>query len=842
MKRTNLIFLVVTLITSVMFIGSGCGKKGSSSPIRTITGTITIPSGISGNFSALSSISRTTVQAGSPFSISVLGKYPAIITINNDKGNPVLLNVTNSGNTITIDASSTAVSLIYLSPGIAQNNFKDEQQVMDLIKGLPQTQALTNLLEKKLQLNSNILSTVPLDPDIVAGVNQAVDALINKIKSSGQVQTAGLLKTLAVNPANASGLYLSFDSNSKTLTAKNKVMRYVAIYVGNDPNPLISMSHFSPYSCAVHSFLQDIEGVLGMNSNNTNCEVDETANVSDFDGSPLIVKAYGAGIANWDTAWENATTTDKERWIAPTARTMLEDIIDPIVSTAVGKDINFCAQAEIISIIQDTLNNYSTQIQNAYQTQGATGAMNVITQALVNVMYANNGEYYMQIFNDCVVDQYTISSQVKSIFSDMINALLGPIKTIVIAPDVVSSSLTMLLSQPIENFLLTSDHPTVQPPSVPTNLTAAAGDRQVTLSWQQVADAGSYIVYISSVSGGPYQIYNTPITPPVTVVLLTNGSTYYFVVQAMNSAGVTSGYSNEASATPHSTISIPYAPTNFVAIPGNDTATLSWNASSGATGYKIYYSLTSGGPYTKIGFTSTTGYTTTGLTNGITYYFVVTAVNSAGESGYSNQASATPSASLQPPTAPTNLTATAGNGQVSLSWSASSGATGYNVYDSTTSGGPYTKVGTTSNTSYTVTGLTNGVTYYFVVTAVNTNGESSASAQVSAAPATTVDITGTWSGSWASSNGINNGNISAVLTQSGTSVIGTLSITGSPCISNGSVSGTVSGNNVSFGIISGSDTVEYNATYTSTSMSGTYSVTTGACAGDTGTFSLSVGG
>ncbi|MGC9027505.1 MAG: fibronectin type III domain-containing protein, partial [bacterium] len=92
------------------------------------------------------------------------------------------------------------------------------------------------------------------------------------------------------------------------------------------------------------------------------------------------------------------------------------------------------------------------------------------------------------------------------------------------------------------------------------------------------------------------------------------------------------------------------------------------------------------------------------------------------------------STSSSTPSAPTNLTATAGNGQVALAWSASTGATSYNVYDATVSGGPYTKVGTTTNTNYTVTGLTNGTTYYFVVTAVNSNGESGYSNEVFSAP------------------------------------------------------------------------------------------------------------
>src|SRR5207245_680196 len=91
-----------------------------------------------------------------------------------------------------------------------------------------------------------------------------------------------------------------------------------------------------------------------------------------------------------------------------------------------------------------------------------------------------------------------------------------------------------------------------------------------------------------------------------------------------------------------------------------------------------------------------------------------------------------------PPAAPTNVTATAGNGQVALSWSASSGATSYNVKRSTTSGGPYTTIASPTTTSYTDTGVTNGTTYYYVVSAVNPAGESANSSQVSATPSTKV--------------------------------------------------------------------------------------------------------
>ncbi|WP_445670961.1 cellulose binding domain-containing protein [Paenibacillus sp. FSL P4-0502] len=181
---------------------------------------------------------------------------------------------------------------------------------------------------------------------------------------------------------------------------------------------------------------------------------------------------------------------------------------------------------------------------------------------------------------------------------------------------------------------------------------------------------------------------------------------------------------------------VPAAPTNLVATAGEAKVSLSWSASSGATSYTVKSAPTSGGPYTTVatGLTATS-YTNTGLTNGTTYYYVVSANNSVGESVNSGQASAIPAAVATVPVAPTNLVATAGDAKVSLSWSASSGATSYTVKSATTSGGPYTTVATgLTATSYINTGLTNGTTYYYVVSATNSAGESVNSAQASAVP------------------------------------------------------------------------------------------------------------
>ncbi|MDI4647388.1 fibronectin type III domain-containing protein [Cohnella hashimotonis] len=85
------------------------------------------------------------------------------------------------------------------------------------------------------------------------------------------------------------------------------------------------------------------------------------------------------------------------------------------------------------------------------------------------------------------------------------------------------------------------------------------------------------------------------------------------------------------------------APAGLTATSGDTTAYLTWYASTGATNYNIKRSTTAGGPYTTIA-TAVTGnvFHDTGLTNGTKYYYVVSAVNAGGESGNSNEVSATP--------------------------------------------------------------------------------------------------------------------------------------------------------------------------------------------------------
>ncbi len=278
-------------------------------------------------------------------------------------------------------------------------------------------------------------------------------------------------------------------------------------------------------------------------------------------------------------------------------------------------------------------------------------------------------------------------------------------------------------------------------PAVPTGLSATPGNAQVGLAWTASANATSYNVKRGTTSGGPYTTISSPTAASFTDSSLANGTPYFYVVSAVNAAGQ-SANSSEVSAKPTAPSQAPAAPAGLLASAANTQVSLAWSASATATRYNVKRGTTTGGPYTTVSSPTATNFTDTGLTNGTTYFYVVTAVNSTGESANSVQASATPVAPTQAPAAPTGLTATAGTAQVSLTWTASSGATSYNVKRGTTSGGPYTQVSSVTVPSFLDTGLTNGTTYFYVVCAVNSIGESPNSAQASVTPVNTpVDVT-----------------------------------------------------------------------------------------------------
>ncbi|MGI0094609.1 MAG: fibronectin type III domain-containing protein, partial [Nitrosotalea sp.] len=187
------------------------------------------------------------------------------------------------------------------------------------------------------------------------------------------------------------------------------------------------------------------------------------------------------------------------------------------------------------------------------------------------------------------------------------------------------------------------------------------------------------------------------------------------------------------------TSTAPGSPTGLTATAGNSQILLSWTApssdgGSAITGYRIYRGIVSGGEGTTSIATvsgSTLSYTDTGLTNGVTYFYKVTAVNSVGESVSSNEASATPVVTASAPGSPTGLTATAAStSQINLSWTAPSNnggstITGYKIERSSDGGTTWSTLvanSASTSTTYSDTGLSPSTTYTYRVSTINSVG------------------------------------------------------------------------------------------------------------------------
>lgn len=175
-------------------------------------------------------------------------------------------------------------------------------------------------------------------------------------------------------------------------------------------------------------------------------------------------------------------------------------------------------------------------------------------------------------------------------------------------------------------------------------------------------------------------------------------------------------------------------PANISVTSANSANTISWNPVTGATGYKIYWATSASvNKQTSPVLTSSTSPCNhAGLTNGTTYYYIITAVNSWGESPGSVTSSGRP---LPPaPEIPGNLAIIPGSTTVTLSWNNVAAASSYNLYwstqpDLTRNSG--TRIAAVQS-PFTHTGRTNGTTYYYIVTAENLGGESAESSIVQA--------------------------------------------------------------------------------------------------------------
>jgi len=202
------------------------------------------------------------------------------------------------------------------------------------------------------------------------------------------------------------------------------------------------------------------------------------------------------------------------------------------------------------------------------------------------------------------------------------------------------------------------------PPNSPSNLLAdAQSPSAITLAWldQSANEAGFYIY--RAPSGGAFARIAT-VGPNLTAFLdtgLASETSYDYRVSAYNAGGESAPVTASAATFPLP----PPAPANLAAQSSNLVVNLAWDPAPRAAAYHVYRGLAEAGPFVWLNFTLDAGYSDTAVTNGVTYYYTVSAENDGGVSDPSVVVSATPD---EPPAAPTLTAATAQAGGIRLEW------------------------------------------------------------------------------------------------------------------------------------------------------------------------------
>jgi Domain of unknown function (DUF4082)/Fibronectin type III domain/Bacterial Ig domain len=282
---------------------------------------------------------------------------------------------------------------------------------------------------------------------------------------------------------------------------------------------------------------------------------------------------------------------------------------------------------------------------------------------------------------------------------------------------------------------------TATAPGPVSNVSATAGDGSATVTWSAPSSGGAVTAYkvtpyLGSTAQPASTVSGSPPARSATIAGLTGGDSYTFTVQASNGNGSGPVSPQSNAVTP---LTAPSAPAGVTASAGNGSASVSWtapaNGGSPITSYTItpYVGATAQPTTTVSGSPPATGTTVTGLTNGTAYTFTVTATNAIGSSAASEASKAVTPATVTAPSAPTGVTASAGNGSAAVTWTAptngGSPITSYTVtpYIGSTAQPTTTVSGSPPAAGATVTGLTNGTAYTFTVTATNAIGVGPAS-------------------------------------------------------------------------------------------------------------------
>jgi uncharacterized repeat protein (TIGR02543 family) len=238
----------------------------------------------------------------------------------------------------------------------------------------------------------------------------------------------------------------------------------------------------------------------------------------------------------------------------------------------------------------------------------------------------------------------------------------------------------------------------------------------INLTWTPATGANGYLIYRATGSAGSFGYYGRTTASSFTDTGLTTNTMYRYRVRAYSTLGTGKVLANlSAIVSIMPVLSIP-SQVKAISVSYNSIY-ISWQAVAGASGYQISRATAGTGPYTLYKTLTGTSWTNTGLTTGTHYYYRVRAYRRVGLSTYYSKFSSF--IAVQPvPAVPTSVLATSVNSTtLKISWTAVTGATGYDIVRSISLAGPYSAINSTTATSCADSGLTTGETYYYKVLA-----------------------------------------------------------------------------------------------------------------------------
>ena len=260
-----------------------------------------------------------------------------------------------------------------------------------------------------------------------------------------------------------------------------------------------------------------------------------------------------------------------------------------------------------------------------------------------------------------------------------------------------------------------------------TGLKATAiGTDYITVSWNAVSGAQGYIVHWYNETTGDFDNWETTGTS-FTVRNLKPNTVHTFTVQGYNGYGCGNASDDLTVRTKSSsTVTKPAKVTNVKATASTTSVSLTWSAASGAQKYYVFTYNTSTKKYTCIGSTTSCSYKASNLKSNTTYNFAVQAAKTVNGKTYygtvSNYVTVKTKSTVTKPAAVTGLkiTTSGKSNYLKITWKAVSGASGYQVYRSTTGkSGSYSRLATlkSNQLSYANSGLSSSTPYYYAVRA-----------------------------------------------------------------------------------------------------------------------------